>query len=493
MRHGDCSAARSRRHGSRSSPFHPANRPTGARPKFTRIPRQLAAAAAVLASLLVVAALPVSATNISGPSVDDLSTLFLQASKNDPQLAAAREQLRATRERLPQARAALLPQIGADASIGYTKETQTFSAASGFSSGYQGRAGTITVTQPVFDKQAYTAYDQVKTVLRQASLQFAASRQDLVLRVSDAYFKVLGAQDNLRLADAELAAIKEDLNRTRRGYQLGTATLPDVNDAKARYDQVNAQRITSLNALNVARDALQKLVGRPVSTLARLRKKFEPIPLSAATAAEWSRLAESDNLQVRIAQEQYTINEQQVQLARDVRYPKVSLVGQYQRDYQGDSRFGGTTDTNTSSISLDLSVPLFTSGATSAKIQEAAANKNAAYQEVLTAKQAAAESAESSFMTLESGLQQIQALEQALDSARISLASTRRGRQLGLRTTVDVLNAEQQLYSTARDLAAARYTYLLTYLQLETAVGGASDGKAIRTMNDYLVEPASGD
>lgn len=425
---------------------------------------------------------------LAGPvlAAQDLAESYRQALAGDPQLAAARAQLRADRERLPQARALFLPQVGLEAGA-----SQVWQDIDGVPPGlvpdeYDTSSYGVGLTQPLFRKESFTLYAQAQQLIDQAELNYARARQELGLRVAQAYFRVLQAEDALQSFEAELAAISQQLQRAKRAFEVGTATVADVNDAQARFDLTQARRLQARHELQLAREALRRITGAPVGELAPLAADFAPVLPEPASAAAWARRAEQANLDVRLAQTAFALARDEVERQRAQRYPKIDLVARYGQENGVLLGGGQPTDVTQRSIAVELSMPLYSGGAVSARIREARAGQDRALEQVRAAVRAAGLAAETAFLQLTASLEQVRALEQALRSIRINEQSTQRGVELGLRTTLDLLDIQRERFAAERDLAAARYGYLLNYLQLQAAVGNAVSPEAIDTVNQFL-------
>src|SRR5690606_26971406 len=265
-----------------------------------------------------------------------------------------------------------------------------------------------------------------------------------------------------------------------------TATVADVNDAQARFDLTQARRLQARHELQLAREALRRITGAPVGALAPLAADFAPVLPEPASAAAWPRRAEQANLDVRLAQTAFALARDEVERQRAQRYPKVDLVARYGQENGVLLGGGQPTDVTQRSIAVELSMPLYSGGAVSARIREARAGQDRALEQVRAAVRAAGLAAETAFLQLTASLEQVRALEQALRSIRINEQSTQRGVELGLRTTLDLLDIQRERFAAERDLAAARYGYLLNYLQLQAAVGNAVSPEAIDTVNQFL-------
>lgn len=426
---------------------------------------------------------------MAGPAIAAQTLLesYQQALESDPQLAAAQARLRGQEERLAQAKSLFLPHIGLDAGISRTWQ-DIDDAPPGMNppDSYNTRSIGVGLTQPLFRMESFTLYSQAKEIIDQAELNYAMARQDLGLRVSQAYFRVLQANDALQSYDAELAAISRQLQRSKRAFEVGTATVADVNDAQARFDLVQARRLQALNEVQLARESLRRITGQPVGELAQLKDDFEPVPPAPTSPEAWASRAENDNLQVLLARSALELASKEVERQQAQRYPRVDLVASYGRQY-GVLVGPAELDVTQGVVGVQLQMPLYTGGAVSSQIRQAQAGKDEGLEQVREAVRSASLAAESAYLMLESSLQQVRALEQALRSMRVNEQSTQRGVELGLRTTLDLLDIQRDRFAAERDLAAARYAYLLNYLQLQASVGGVVTAEAIQAVNQFLL------
>ncbi|MEW5893866.1 MAG: TolC family outer membrane protein [Pseudomonadota bacterium] len=401
----------------------------------------------------------------------NLGEIYRMARANDPVFAAAQQAYQAGLEKLPQGRAGLLPSINLSAS---TRQNEVDSSLSG-SRSYDTQSYSLALTQPLFRRQNFEAFEQGKLQALLAEQQLKSAEQQLVLRVAQAYFDVLQAEDDLAAARSEKEAYAEQLAQARRSFEVGTATIVDAHNAQASFDLAFSRELKAQNDLDVRRRALEKLLNAPAPRLARLAPKAQVARPDPEDMEAWVKQAEANGLSVLQAQTALEIARREVDRQRGGHYPTLDLAASYT-----DSRNGavGTTtgiDTKTTVIGLELSLPLFQGGATTSRVREAVANQEKARFDLDNARRQATLEARQAYLGVVSGRAQIAALEQALVSTQAQLASSKLGLEVGVRTRVDVLNAEQQLYSTQRQLAAARYQTLLAGLQLKAAAGSLAE------------------
>ena len=451
-------------------------------------------AAAMRPLLLGAASLVLLLPPALADQVRDLSDIYELALERDPTLEAARNRLRASEELTPQARALFLPEINLEADANRNWETvegTSLFAAPGASDeqdlNFNSWSAGLSLTQPLFRMESFALRDQANIVLDQSGLQFARAQQDLLLRVGESYFNVLLAQDQVSTLEAEQTAIDTELRRARRALDVGTGTVTDVNEAQARFDLVEAQILRARNSLQIANETLRRLIGEQPGRLAGLQEEFTAEPPMPTDPGAWAQRAERYNISVRLAQREFDRSREEIRVQRAGHYPRVDLVARHGLSYQSESpQFDGSVESESTSVGIRLQMPLFAGGATSSQVRQAEAERDAFFDETIDARRQAALEAESAYLNLVSNQQQISALEQALRSIRSTEESTRRGLEVGLRTTLDLLNVQRDRFETERELAEARYGYLLNYLRLQVAVGSGVDGSSIDDVNFFL-------
>jgi outer membrane protein len=424
----------------------------------------------------------------------DLLDVFRQAKVADPTYAAARAAWAATQERIPQARARLLPFASLTASAQYSDRATRFrdSTVPRSDADFVSNTATLTVTQPIYRKDTAIEYAQAFTQVEQADAQLALAGQDLILRVADAYFAVLLAQDNVALAEAQLTAIGQQLEQAKRNFEVGTATITDTHEAQARFDLTSAQLIVARNDLELRRRALEQIIARSAPPLAPLGPRLPLRPPQPAAMDAWVQLAQSGNLQVRVAQSNLTFSAQEIDRHRAAHAPTLDAFVTLSASGSGAGTTGSSgTDTRSTAAGVQLSVPLYQGGAINSRVREAIANQGRARDDLERFRRDAEFSARQSFLGITSGIAQVQALEAALVSTESQLASTRLGQEVGVRTQVDVLNAQQLLFSARRDLAGSKYDYVRSLLRLEAAIGELTEDD-LAAVNQWLDAAAAG-
>ena len=402
----------------------------------------------------------------------DLMQVYREAQSNDQQYLAARAAADAGREKGPQGLAGLLPSINGSANTVWNENTYRPENGPKSSSDFNTHSYGVSLTQPLFNWQRFVEYGQGQLLVAQAEAVFAQASQDLILRVAQAYFDVLYAGENLKAVRANKQSITQQLEQAKKNFEVGTATITDSQEAQARFDLVSAQEIAAESELEVKRYALRVIVGKDTGELNRLKPQAELKPPQPAAMEKWVEAAEKDSFSVQAQQAGAELAAKEVERTRAGHYPTLDAVASYGKNNSALSFLGtDTLETTSRNVGLQLNIPIFQGGYVNSKTREAAANKLAAEASLENTKRMAALSAQQSYLGVVNGLAQIRALNAALISSTSALESNKLGYEVGVRINIDVLNAENQVYVTKRDLAKARFDTLLAQLRLKAAVG----------------------
>jgi outer membrane protein len=329
--------------------------------------------------------------------------------------------------------------------------------------------------QPLFREQNWALYVESDLQVIQSEAQYKLAEQDLVLRTAQAYFDVLTAQDNVQLTDAQKTAIAEQLEQAKRNFQVGTATITDTHEAQARYDLIVAQEIAARSTLEVKQRSLQQLINAAPGQLNALGKEFKLEAPQPASVDQWVEDAHRNNHQLAIARAGDELADKEVDRNRGGHLPTIDLVANYSKTTTGYYNGGGPADVRATSVGVQLNLPLFQGGATQSKWREAAANRERSRQELENTRRNVELQTRQAYLGVVNGIAQVQALQQALKSSESLLEASKLGHEVGVRTNLDVLNAQQQAYSTRRDLYQAEYNFLLSQLRLKAAVGSLGE------------------
>ena len=409
-------------------------------------------------------------------AAEDLLQVYRDAQRYDAVYNGARYALEAGRERIPQARALLLPSLNATGNISQSNnevESHDTAIFPSFTRNANSSGYTLTATQPVFRPQNLVAREQADFQVRQAEATFGQAAQDLAIRVVQAYFDVQAAQDTLALVGAQKAAISEQLAQAKRNFEVGTATITDTHEAQARYDLTVAQEIVAQNDLDSKRRSLQLITGKDYAQLKPLRPDVKAEPPTPADMQSWVDLAEKHAYPVLAQEAAAEVAQLEAKRQNAGHYPTLDLVGSYGMTRDTGSLLTQTgRDVTTGQIGLQIALPIYQGGGISSREREAAANYLKTREDLQNARRSAALTTRQTYLAVVNGIAQVSALEQALISSQSALDSNRLGYEVGVRINIDVLNAQQQLFSTRRDLALARYNLLVNQMKLRAAVGG---------------------
>jgi outer membrane protein len=417
----------------------------------------------------------------------DLMAVYRDAIAYDAQYASARAALEAGREKLPQGRTGLLPTIGLAANTTWNEvdTTRRVNGAPATNTQYNSNGWTVSLSQPLFRWQNWVAYTQSELAVAQAEAQFGLAKQELIVRSAQAYFDVLLAQDTLATAKAQKVAIAEQLESAKRNFEVGTATITDTHEAQARYDLTYAQEIAADNDLTVKRQVLRSVIGKEPEGLKNLKPGAQLARPQPDDINKWVEMAESASASVQIYQALYEIAVREIEKQRAGHYPTLDLVATNGRSGAGSSATGGY-DSKSSTIGLQLAIPIFAGGGVVSKDREASALKEKAGADLENARRTAALNARQAYLGVNSGLAQVKAYEAALTSSQSALDSNKLGYEVGVRINIDVLNAQSQLFDTRQKLAKARLDTLGALLKLKAAAGslGEDDVAAINALLD---------
>jgi len=335
---------------------------------------------------------------------------------------------------------------------------------------FEGYNYGVEARQPIYRKQNLVQMEQSKTQVSQADKQYHLSQQALILRTTQAYFDVLIAQDKIDLIGAQKTAILSQLDQAKATFEVGTATITDVNEAQARFDLVVAQEIAAVNEYQIAKRAIQAVTGEIPEKLATAKSEIQVVPLNQ-TMQDWQQIAVQNNLNIQIQQDALKLAEQEVERANAGHLPTLDAVASYTKNYANGGTSGVGNDLDNGTIGLQLQIPLYQGGAISSRARQAVLNKQKALDDIEIARRETDLETQRAFLNLSSSIAQVKALEQALVSSQSQLDSTKLGYEVGVRTSVDVLNAQQQYFSAKRDLLQARYNYLVNIIRLKSASG----------------------
>ena len=431
----------------------------------------------------------------------DMMDIYHEALENDAQFRAARFTHQAAQEKLPQGRAGLLPTvtlagvrrrqwIDIEKISGTGTATGTGVAARPSEVVIDNQSITITATQPIYRKENFAIYEQSKLQVAQADSEFIIAAQELILRVAQAYLDILLAEVNVEVAEAQKKAISEQLAQAKRNFEVGTTTIVDTHEAQARFDLTAALEIGALNELEVRKRTLEQIIGRiPEDMVRPTEMPSDLLTLKYPSMQDWISVAEQNNLALKVQEAVYEIAKKDVERAQAGHYPTLDLVAIYSdQKGVGGTITGRPIDLTSKEIGVQLSFPLFQGFAVQSRVREAVAIQEKVLQDLNNTRRNSVLQVSQQYLNVTNGIAQVMALKQALVSSQSQVDSTKLGQEVGVRTEVDVLNAQQLYYSARRDLAQARYNFLMSRLRLK-AEAGELDEEDLKEVNDALFRP----
>ncbi len=435
----------------------------------------------IVLGIAAISCAPVSA------QVSDLMQVYDLARQNDSQYQSAIAAHLAAQESRPQAIAALLPNISADfTSTGNRLKIKQSSSIflAGGNRNFHDNDFNLQFNQPIYRKDRWIALEQSTTVLKQADTVLTFAGQSLLLRVSERYFGVLSAADSLTFAIAEQDAFGQQLEQSQQRFQVGLIAITDVEEAKAGYDLARAQVIAAENQLDNARESLREVTSEYAKVVAALGDGM-PLQMPEPNNIEaWTETALKQNLELRGQHQLAERTRLEIQRIEAGHVPTLDLIGRHNRSESNGGTSGGS-NINTTSISLQLAIPIYQGGSVVSRTRQSRHLYQQALDEQERIRRSVQRQARSSFLGVQSGISRVQALAQAVVSTQSAVEAIDAGFQVGTRTTVDVLDAQRNLFRSKRDYSDARYTYILDILRLKLAAGILVEDD-LRLVNSWL-------
>jgi outer membrane protein len=479
--------------------------------------------------LLIVIALCVTAIQAPGA---DLMAVYQRALQNDPQLREAEATRLAALEAKPQALSALLPQLTGNGLISKERDTgtQNTTEAVGLppcgpgvpppcsSSGtpttifesfpFNGKVDTTThrytvdLKQNLFSWGNWEALKRADSQVAQAEADYQAAQQDLMERVAQRYFDVLGAQDDLEAQQVALTSVTRQLDQAEARYKIGLIAVTDVEEARASHDSTAAAVIAAKRALASTLELLREIIGDPFDSLARPLEPFEMTNPDPVSEDRWVDMALKQNLSLVSSRLAADIARENVSVARGGHGPSLDLVGSAGKlntngvdTFTDGSAAGGTTlDQNQKSIGLQLTFPIYSGGLVSSQVRQAVYQHRAAKERLERVARQTEHDARDSYLGVLSEISRVKALRRAVESNMTALRATESGYEAGTRTAVDVLQSRQQWVQAQTDYSRSRYDYMINVIKLQQAAGILSE-QSLQRINALLTEnppPAKG-
>jgi len=408
-------------------------------------------------------------------SVLDLKQVYQAALEQDANIRASRAAADSGRERLPQARAGLLPQVSASAGRNNNNLDTTAPNILGnpvtTNDQYFSDNRTLQVRQPLINMQRWLQFQQAKSVVEEVEANLDRDLQNLVVRVAGAYFETLMADEQLDLVLAQKKTYTALVDAAQKGFAAGSGTRTDIDDAKARLDMATAQELEARQNQDLTRRQLELLVNQPVKQIARLNvSALKLLPPEPANLDEWTRKAEQASPEIKALQARLEAARREVGKAQAGHFPTLDAVAQWSNSgSENITRVNSRYENKT--IGLQLNIPIYSGGYVNSTIRQAVAEQTRTEESLEALRRDLGVRVHKEYRGVSEGVMRVRALEQAARSAEQMMKSNQMSQKAGSRTQLDVLNAQQQYTLALRDLAQARLVYLLSKVRLSSLVG----------------------
>lgn len=441
---------------------------------------------------LLLAALAGAVLNVqAAPTQYNLLDVYHMALENDAQLAAARSSMMATQETVNQSRAGLLPTLGLSANTQYNRASREMVSGGNDTDNYNSHGWGASLNQPLFNMNNWYTYDMAQYAGDQAGTVYANAQQELILRVAEAYFSVLSAEDSLLTTIAQERALKQQMDQSRERYNVGLIAETDVLDAMAAYDNARVARIQANVAVSTSYESLRTIVNQDVTDIAHLNKAMPVLPPTPATPDEWVNTALTSNLMLKAARQGLQASETNIKVSKSGYAPTVNAFASYNYSSSNAQQTvpGFTGDGKQTVFGVQIDLPIFTGGSTVSTTRQAtyqfeAAQKN--YDQQLRQTNA---NTRNLLNTTVSDVDQVQANCQVIISSESALKATQSGYEVGTRNITEVLDAQQQLYSSISNYLSARYSFIVNTLKLKQMAGTLSPAD-LKELNQWMTEGA---
>ena len=427
-------------------------------------------------------ALALALATIGGPThALDLMESYQLALQNDGQIRAARARTEAEREALPQARAQLLPNVSASYSFGRVDQERQEGGRSANELNYNTEQANLQLTQPLYRKFQFEQLDEAQAKVRVAESQLEMDMQDLGTRVVQAYFDALFQRDRLRLTQAQVSSVGAQLRSARMAFEAGTGTRTDIDELQARLDILAADEIQVRQAIVTSSEQLQVYIGQPVEALARIDTTALALdPYEPGEAATWVERALETSPELRALTGRVDQAQSSVGKAQAGHHPTLDLVVRRTESMSDTPALVNTSrgfEIKSTFVGIQAQFPLYSGGRVQSEVRQAIASADQAREVLLRGRHELQLKVRKEYHNVREGLTRVRALERALASADQVVTANRKGVEAGTRTTLDVLNVEQQRYNTEVELARARYALLVAWARLNALSGSLTEAE----------------
>ena len=409
---------------------------------------------------------------------ETLSDIYQSALKNDPVLKSAQATFSANKETLVQGRAVLMPQLSASTIL--KKPSSSSSNTTSDSTIY-----SLNLRQALFNMPAWFQFQSAKQLDKASQAEFAAYQQELIIRVSQAYFNVLRAHSNDQTRKAEELAIQRQLEQTKERFEVGLIPITDVHEIQSIYDEATVNRLEASGALDIAFEQLQVLTGQRSNEIAGLSDIFAAVQPDPADASAWADYALANNLKLKSSQYKQQASEATAKAAKSAHLPQISLSVDYNKN-ELDTPINVTNAIpEQTTVNLNFSMPIYSGGLVRSQYRQAKYQSIAITENHKTTKRNIVQSTRSTYQSVVTNSARVKARKQAITSAESALKATQAGYEVGTRNIVDVLMAQRTLYRAKRNYANARYDYIISMMNLK-AMAGQLSPKDIFELDNWL-------
>ena len=418
-----------------------------------------------------------SASLLFAPMVaaENMLDVYKTAKDNDAVLGAANASYAASKELVPQARSRLLPTLGGSVNTSKTDRYIFIGGQTGPSEMFNDNSWNAQLRQPVLNLASWYTLGSAKSSVEAASMQLEAENQDLVVRVIEAYLNILRTKDRLDTTDAEVTAVKRQLEQVQQRFEVGLVAITDVLESQAVYDSTVVRRIQAESDHDISFETLSTLTGRSYDKLARLSQSLPIVNPNPKDEEAWVGTAMSSNLGIKAAAAQLAAAKSDVRARRSDHLPTIDATASYAENVTGGQNFfganAGDTTTENTIYALQLSVPLYQGGVVRSRVREANARVTQSREQLLNQKRLVTRNTRNLFKSVATDVVRVDARLKAIRSAQSALEATETGYEVGTRNIVDVLQAQQRLFSSQFDYADSRYNYVLNLMRLKQSTG----------------------
>jgi TolC family type I secretion outer membrane protein len=428
----------------------------------------------------------------------DLIALYQEALRKDSLLSSAHFQNKAAQELVKQGKSLFLPSINMNANFDKQNKERKFLTSSlpsndllsGKKANYETYNYGVTIKQPLFNYSAYAEYKKILTQISLSDKQLIKTQQDLIFRISKAYFETLLATNQVDLFQYQRASIQEQLLKAEAQFDAGLISVTDINEAKTKKALIEAQQIGAIQKLKIKKREIQIITGTLPGKLTPLNPVITFTEIDNL-ADDWILIAQENNLELQIKKDEIIIAEREIDSRRSSHYPTIDAVASRSRNWdKGGYPYGATKNEGirsySDSIGVEISIPIFSGGMTSSKVREAILLKSKLEQDVEYLRRSIELKVRDYYLSLQTNFSEISAYQQAMEAAALQLESTQLGFQEGLRNSVQVLDSQQILFNAKLNVLESRYNYIMNFINLKLSVGLLSFSD-LDEVNQYLM------